>query len=205
MSRTMLCENSLPRYFWVKGINTACHILNRVSIRPILKKTPYELYKDRKPNISYFRALGYKCFVLNNGKEPLRKFHPKSDECVFLGYSNSSKAYRIYNKRTMVVEEFVHAKCNEKTEVIPTITPCLTERATITGFFFLPYICSTHAVSQRTIFTCSQKCQNPNLAYLTNKFNRLKPSKTYHDIAKLTRLDMIDYHNCSYILSSQNN
>ena len=43
MARTMLCENNLPRYFWAEVINTACYILNRVLIRPILKKTLYEL------------------------------------------------------------------------------------------------------------------------------------------------------------------
>ena len=54
MARTMLCESNLPRYFWAEAINTVCYILNRTLIRPILKKTPYELWKERKPNIAYF-------------------------------------------------------------------------------------------------------------------------------------------------------
>ena len=37
MVRTMLNENSLPKYFLVEAINTACYVLNRVSLRPILK------------------------------------------------------------------------------------------------------------------------------------------------------------------------
>ena len=41
--KTMICENSLPRYFWVEAVNTACFIINRSIIRPILKRTPYEL------------------------------------------------------------------------------------------------------------------------------------------------------------------
>ena len=57
MDDTMLCKNNLPRYFWTKAINTACYILNRALIRHILKKTPYELWKDRKPNIGYFHVL----------------------------------------------------------------------------------------------------------------------------------------------------
>lgn len=47
-------EMILPKYFWTNAINTICHILNRVIITPILEKTPYELLKGRKPNISYF-------------------------------------------------------------------------------------------------------------------------------------------------------
>ncbi|KAH9750255.1 hypothetical protein KPL71_013814 [Citrus sinensis] len=112
MARTMLNENSLPKYFWAEAVNTACYVLNRVLIRPNLNKTPYELWKDRKPNIGYFKVFGCKCFVLNT-KDNLGKFDPKSDVGIFLGYSNSSKAYRVYNKKTLVVEESMHVTFDE--------------------------------------------------------------------------------------------
>ena len=82
--------------------------MNRALIRLILKKTPYELYKGRKPNISHFRIFDCRCFVLNNGKDNLGKFDAKSDEGIFLGYSLHSKAYRVYNKRTITIEESIH-------------------------------------------------------------------------------------------------
>ncbi|KAH9770099.1 Integrase catalytic domain-containing protein [Citrus sinensis] len=112
MARTMLNENALPKYFWAEAVNTACYVLNRVLIRPHLNKTPYELWKDRKPNIGYFKVFGYKCFILNT-KDNLGKFDPKSNVGIFLGYSNSSKAYRVYNKRTLVVEESMHVTFDE--------------------------------------------------------------------------------------------
>ncbi|KAH9781762.1 Integrase catalytic domain-containing protein [Citrus sinensis] len=112
MARTMLNENALPKYFWAEAVNTACYVLNRVLIRPHLNKTPYELWKDRKPNIGYFKVFGCKCFILNI-KDNLGKFDPKSDVGIFLGYSNSSKAYRVYNKRTLVVEESMHVTFDE--------------------------------------------------------------------------------------------
>ena len=104
---------TLPKYFWAEAVNTACFIINRVIIRPILKKTPYELWKGRKPNIGFFHAFGCKCFVLNNGKDNLGKFDSKSDEAIFLGYSMTSKAFRVFNKRTLVVEESVHVVFDE--------------------------------------------------------------------------------------------
>ena len=113
LARTMLNETNLPKYFWADAVNTACYVSNRVLIRPILKKTPYELFKWRKPNISYFHIFGCKCFILNNGKDNLGKFDAKSDEGIFLGYSLNSKAYRIYNKRTMTIEESVHVAFDE--------------------------------------------------------------------------------------------
>ena len=52
-------------------------------------------------------------FVLNNGKENLGKFDSKADESIFLGYSQSSKAYRVFNKRLKIVEESVHVSFDE--------------------------------------------------------------------------------------------
>ena len=104
----MLCENNLPKYFWVKTINISCHIINRATIRPILKKTPYELLKGKKPDINYFHHFDCKCFVLNNGKDNLDKFDAKSDEIFFLSYSLTSKAFIVFNKRTLVVDESIH-------------------------------------------------------------------------------------------------
>nr|KYP35691.1 Retrovirus-related Pol polyprotein from transposon TNT 1-94 [Cajanus cajan]KYP38474.1 Retrovirus-related Pol polyprotein from transposon TNT 1-94 [Cajanus cajan] len=113
LARAMLNENGLPKYFWADAVNTACYVLNRILIRPILKKTPYELYKGRKPDISHFKVFGCKCFVLNNGKDTLGKFDAKADEGVFIGYSAISKAYRVFNKSTLSVEESIHVTFDE--------------------------------------------------------------------------------------------
>ena len=102
MAITMLNENNLPKYFWAEAVNTSCYVLNRILLRPILKKSPYELWKKKKPNISYFKVFGCKFFILNT-KDNFGKFDAKSDVGIFLGYSTSSKAFRVFNKRTMVV------------------------------------------------------------------------------------------------------
>ena len=107
MTRTMLNENNLPKYFWAEAVNTSCYVLNRILLMPILKKIPYELWKNKKPNISYFKVFGCKCFILNI-KENLENFDAKLDVGIFLGHSTSSKAFRVFNKRTMVVEESIH-------------------------------------------------------------------------------------------------
>lgn len=77
-------------------------------IKPILRKTPYELWKGKKPNIRYFHPFGCKCYVYNNGKKNLRKFDLRSDEGIFLGYTPSSQAYIVFNKYTVSVEELIH-------------------------------------------------------------------------------------------------
>ena len=113
ITRTLLNDSKLSKYFSTDVVNTSCYVLNHNLIRPTLKKTPYELYKVRKPNISHFKVFGCKCFVLNNGKDNLGKFDAKVGEGIFLGYSSHSHVYRVYNKRTMTVEKFVHIVFHE--------------------------------------------------------------------------------------------
>ena len=70
MTRTMLIASGLLRHFWAEASNTSCYIINRCMIRPILNKTPYELFKGRKPNIMHLRVFGYKSYVNNMGRMP---------------------------------------------------------------------------------------------------------------------------------------
>ncbi|CAH9114878.1 unnamed protein product [Cuscuta europaea] len=116
-ARTMIAESGLPMRYWAEAINTACYTQNRSMINKNHQKTPYELWKGRKPNISYFHVFGCKCYILNNGKEHLKVFQEKADEGVFIGYSNTSKAYRVLNRRTLHVEESIHVKFDESISV----------------------------------------------------------------------------------------
>jgi len=90
LARTMLSESSLHKYFWVDAVSTSCYVMNKVLVRPILKKTPYELFNGRKPSICHLRVFGCSCFVLNNGKENLGKFDEKVDHGIFISYSLNS-------------------------------------------------------------------------------------------------------------------
>ncbi|GJY37925.1 retrovirus-related pol polyprotein from transposon TNT 1-94, partial [Tanacetum coccineum] len=112
MSRTMLNEQSLPQNFWCNAVDTSTYILNRILNRSILGKTSYELLRGRKPTFDYFRVFGSKCFILNT-KYYLTKFDPKSYEGVFLGYSQNSKAYIIFNKHTRKIKESLNVTFDE--------------------------------------------------------------------------------------------
>jgi len=104
LARTMLNETSLPKYFWADVVNTTSYVLNHVLIRPIIKKIPYELFEGRSPTLNHLKVFGCKYFISNNGKEQLGKFDSKVDEGIFLGYAINNHAYRVYNKRLMIVE-----------------------------------------------------------------------------------------------------
>ena len=80
MARAMLNENSTSQVFWADAMSTDCYILNRAYVQKKLNKTPYELYKERKPNLAHLHVFSCKCFIHNNGKDNLGKFDPKADE-----------------------------------------------------------------------------------------------------------------------------
>ena len=126
-ARTLLHESNLPRKFWAEAVNTSCYVLNRVLIRPILLKTPYELLKNKTPNISYFRVFGSKCFILDT-QNTRGKFDAKSTEGIFLGYSTTSKAYRVYNSIKHKVEESINIAFNESTVHISQIEEDVAEQ-----------------------------------------------------------------------------
>jgi hypothetical protein len=103
MARTMFDEYKTPDRFWAEAINIACYSINRLYLHRILKKTSYELLTGKKPNVSYFRVFRSTCFILiKRGRSS--KFAPKAVEGFLLGYDSNTRAYRVFNKSTRLVE-----------------------------------------------------------------------------------------------------
>ncbi|GJS88465.1 putative ribonuclease H-like domain-containing protein [Tanacetum coccineum] len=104
---TMLADSKLPTTFWAEAVSTACYVQNRVLVVKPHNKTPYELFRGFKPALSFMKPFGCHVTILNT-LDSLVKFDGKSDEGFFVGYSLSSKAFRVYNTRTRRVEENLH-------------------------------------------------------------------------------------------------
>jgi hypothetical protein len=109
----MIHENNLAKHFRAEAVNTSCCVQNRIYIGHILEKTSYELFKGIRPNISYFHQFGCTCYILNH-KVHLKKFDAKAQRGIFLGYSERSKAYIVYNSETQCVEESMPIKFDDK-------------------------------------------------------------------------------------------
>jgi hypothetical protein len=99
----MLDEYKVSDQFWAEAINTACHAINRLYLHKILNKMAYELLLGKKPNMSYFRVFGSKCFILNK-KPKNSKFATKVDEGFLLGYASNAHGYPVFNKTSGCVE-----------------------------------------------------------------------------------------------------
>nr|GEW21707.1 hypothetical protein [Tanacetum cinerariifolium] len=79
----------------------------RVLVNKSQNKTPYELFNSKTPAIGFLRLFGCHVMILNT-LDHLGKFDAKGDAGYFVGYSLSSKAFRVFNKRTKKVKESLH-------------------------------------------------------------------------------------------------
>ncbi|GJW28914.1 putative ribonuclease H-like domain-containing protein [Tanacetum coccineum] len=111
---TMLIYPKAPLFLWAEAVATACYTQNRSIIRLRHGKTPYKLLHDKLPDLSFFHVFGALCYPTNDS-ENLGKLQPKADIGIFIGYTSTKKAFRIYNRRTRRIIETIHVDFDELT------------------------------------------------------------------------------------------
>ncbi|GJR86087.1 retrovirus-related pol polyprotein from transposon TNT 1-94 [Tanacetum coccineum] len=92
-----------------------CHNIftqNRSLVIPRREKTPYHIINGRKPSVKFFHIFGSLCYIVRDG-ENLDKIKEKGDACIFVGYSTTSRGYRVYNMRTRLIVETIHVNFDE--------------------------------------------------------------------------------------------
>lgn len=106
--RCMLIDSNLPRVFWAEALTTAVRIVNFVPCKATKDKSPEWLWSNREPDLNTLRVFGCIAFAhVPNQKR--KKLDDKGIECIFVGYSETSKAYRLFNKtnKTIIVSRDV--------------------------------------------------------------------------------------------------
>ncbi|GKE91028.1 retrovirus-related pol polyprotein from transposon TNT 1-94 [Tanacetum coccineum] len=93
VARLMLIFSKAPEFLWAEAIATACFTQNR--------------------SIIHTRSLCYP----TNDRDDLGKMKPNADIGIFIGYSESSRGFRIYNRQTKKIMEAIHVKFDELTDM----------------------------------------------------------------------------------------
>nr|GFA18957.1 hypothetical protein [Tanacetum cinerariifolium] len=119
VARTMLSASKLLLFFWAEAIATACYTQNRSIIILTHEKMAYHIINDRKPSIKHLHIFGCICYITRDG-ENSDQMKEKGDLCIRVGYSTQSKGYRVYNKRTRLIVESIHIRCDEIKEMFET-------------------------------------------------------------------------------------
>ena len=95
MVRCMLLDRNISNRFWGEALATALYTLNKVASRELQGLTPYELWFGEALDVRDLRTFGSIAYA-HVPKKPRKKLDSKTKECIFLGYSGTSKGYRLW-------------------------------------------------------------------------------------------------------------
>eukprot|EP00253_Pinus_taeda_P015635 PITA_15635 len=95
----MLKAKHLPHGYWAEAVTCAVYILNRCPTKAVMNKIPEEAWSGQKQTVTHMRVFG--CVAYAHVPDQLRKkLDSKGEKCVFIGYCDESKAYKLYNPST---------------------------------------------------------------------------------------------------------
>nr|GEX47424.1 hypothetical protein [Tanacetum cinerariifolium] len=117
---TEFLNQNLHAYFAAEGILHQTSVTRTPEQNGVVERRNRTLVEAARTMLSaakvplffWVEAIATACFTQKYG-ENLDKIKEKGDECIFVGYSTQSRAYRVFNKRTRVIMESVHVKFDE--------------------------------------------------------------------------------------------
>lgn len=116
-ARTMLLTSGLDKRFWNEAVMYSNYIKNRCPTSALgeqfKRKTPYEIWFGKKPNLAHIRIFGTKCYN-HVPEEKRKKLDPKAIKCIMLGFANSSFSYRLWDIEQRKVVIGRNVRFNEK-------------------------------------------------------------------------------------------
>ncbi|POM67185.1 Integrase catalytic core protein [Phytophthora palmivora] len=94
--RSMLYYKGVSTVWWAEAVSTAVYLINRSSNTTHLDATPYEVCFKMKPRLAHLRVFGSLGYGhIDDVKRT--KLESKSFRCMFLGYAENAKGYRVYD------------------------------------------------------------------------------------------------------------
>ncbi|CAH9089803.1 unnamed protein product [Cuscuta europaea] len=92
--RSMLATSGLPKKFWGEAVNTATYLINRSPSVPLEGKCPESVFSKKPLDLSNLKVFGCAAYV----HQQTDKLDPRSKKCIFLGYPEGVKGYRIWDR-----------------------------------------------------------------------------------------------------------
>ena len=112
-ARSILYYKNIPIMWWAEAVSTSVYLINRSTTSSRSNMTPYELAFKEKPRLDHLRVFGSTGYALVD-KAKRTKLEPKSFKCMFLGYAENSKGYRVYDLESNKVKVTRSMKIDER-------------------------------------------------------------------------------------------
>jgi hypothetical protein len=98
-ARSMLSGAGLGQEFWAEAVSTTCYLVNRSPSSALDDTTPHEVWSGKKPSLQHLRVFGCDAYV-HVPKENRSKLDNKAEKCIFIGYKDGVKGYKLWNPET---------------------------------------------------------------------------------------------------------
>lgn len=164
-ARAIHLHAGLPKFVWGDCILIATYLINRMQLSIIDWKIPYEMAFQTSPKYEHLRLVSCQCFIPRVGSG-FDKFDAKGLKCVFLGYVNNQKGYKVYAlddkkvhvNRDVVFQEDIFSfkhKIDACTLVFPFVQqPCVDSSSDFPSLpassVLIPTVSSSHDTSHDT-------------------------------------------------------
>lgn len=111
--RAMFHDQQLPKFRWGEATNKTVYVQNKTPHLALGDMTPEEVFTRVKPNVGHLRIFG--CLVYFDVEKYKRnKVEVFGKKGTFVGYSEDSKAYRIYVRSQRNIEFIRDVTLNEE-------------------------------------------------------------------------------------------
>ncbi|GAB2276096.1 hypothetical protein Dimus_039170 [Dionaea muscipula] len=94
--RCLMFTSAVPKSFWGEALNTAAYLVNRSPSTVLNLKCPEEIWNKRSPSLDHLKIFGCSAYAHKNDG----KLNPRSVKCVFLGYQEGTKGYRLWERES---------------------------------------------------------------------------------------------------------
>ncbi|KAL2242389.1 UNVERIFIED_CONTAM: Retrovirus-related Pol polyprotein from transposon RE1 [Sesamum indicum] len=102
VARSLMFFAKMPQKFWVESLLTATYLINRMPTAVLKWRSPYEILYNKTPEYGHLKTFGCLCFATNVIPHK-RKFEPRALRCVFLGYAQGKKGYKVMDLSTNLI------------------------------------------------------------------------------------------------------
>lgn len=99
-ARCLLIESGLPTVFWAEAVNCATYLLNRSPCKSV-DTTPEHVWTAKKIALQHLRIFGCKAYA-HIPAAKRTKLNPRSSPCIFVGYCEDTKGYRLYDPKKKI-------------------------------------------------------------------------------------------------------
>jgi len=98
----MLSGAGIGQEFWADAVGTACYLVNKSPSLVLGDKTPQEVWTGKEPSLTHLKVFGCDAYV-HVPKENRSKLDKKAEKCIFIGYKDGLKGYKLWNPETKKV------------------------------------------------------------------------------------------------------